>query len=158
MTIAERIQKLLESEGITAAQFADIIGVQRSSISHIMSSRNNPSFEFIQKIMIHFSKIDPSWLVLGVGNIYKQEKQTTLFDNDKPEINKNPTKEQPIIAKNQLQELPLQVAAKSSPEPLLFNQEKKIVSTVNISDNEKEVIKIIEFYSDQTFAIYQPKK
>ena len=70
----ERIIKILENEGLTAAKFADRIGVQRSSISHIISGRNKPSFDFIAKTIESFPEINAEWLINGKGNIYKEDK------------------------------------------------------------------------------------
>ena len=86
----ERIIKILENEGLTAAKFADRIGVQRSSISHIISGRNKPSFDFIAKTIESFPEINAEWLINGKGNIYKEEKsikseikkEGKLFENN----------------------------------------------------------------------------
>jgi transcriptional regulator with XRE-family HTH domain len=78
---------LIESQGLTPAKFADEIGVQRSSISHILSDRNKPSYDFILKILNRFPEINAEWLIKGVGNMLKNTisspkelKQTTIFD------------------------------------------------------------------------------
>ena len=53
-----RISKILQEEGMTASKLADEIGVQASSISHIMSGRNNPSIDFVQKLLERFRAIN----------------------------------------------------------------------------------------------------
>jgi transcriptional regulator with XRE-family HTH domain len=67
----DRIAKLLKSEGMTAAKLADEIGVQASGISHILSGRNNPSTDFIVKLLERFRGINAEWLLMGKGNMYK---------------------------------------------------------------------------------------
>jgi transcriptional regulator with XRE-family HTH domain len=67
----ERILKLLDNEKLSATKFADIIGVQRSSISHIISGRNKPSFDFISKTIEKFPDVNAEWLITGKGNMYK---------------------------------------------------------------------------------------
>ncbi len=52
---------------MSASVFADKIGVQRSSISHILSGRNKPSLEFIMKILSHCHDVDLYWLLNGKG-------------------------------------------------------------------------------------------
>ena len=54
---------------MTASQFAEEIGVQRSSVSHILSGRNKPSLEFIQKVINRFPKVDSTWLINGKTNV-----------------------------------------------------------------------------------------
>jgi len=79
----DRLLKLLDAEQLSSAKFADVIGVQRSSISHILSGRNKPSFDFLQKTLIAFPMINADWLILGKGNMYEGEVNTvsgSLFD------------------------------------------------------------------------------
>src|SRR4030066_1678355 len=69
----DRIIKFLTQENLSATKFADEIGVQRSSISHILSGRNNPSFDFIQKILTRYRNLNSEWLLLGSGPMYKKD-------------------------------------------------------------------------------------
>jgi len=88
----DRILKILDKEKLTATKFADRIGVQRSSISHIISGRNKPSFDFISKTIDSFPYINAEWLISGKGNMYKEEE---ISDRDKmkePELFKNDEK------------------------------------------------------------------
>ena len=62
-----RLKKILEIHQLTASLFADKIGVQRSSISHILSGRNKPSLDFILKVTKAFSDVDIYWLLNGKG-------------------------------------------------------------------------------------------
>lgn len=65
MKLVERIQYIMKLNKLNASSFADEIGVQRSSISHVLSGRNKPSLEFIQKVLVRFPKVDPGWLMTG---------------------------------------------------------------------------------------------
>jgi len=60
--IKAKIVYLMQQKSLTAAKFADLIGVQRATVSHILSGRNNPSLEVIQKIMDTFQEVKPEWL------------------------------------------------------------------------------------------------
>ena len=76
-----RLQKLMTEKQLSAAAFASKIGVQRSSVSHILAQRNKPSLEFILKIYDAFDEIDLIWLLLGQnktkdGKFLKQENET----------------------------------------------------------------------------------
>lgn len=62
-----RLKKIMDYYDLSAAVFADKIGVQRSSISHILSGRNKPSLDFILKITTTFKEVDMYWLVNGRG-------------------------------------------------------------------------------------------
>jgi transcriptional regulator with XRE-family HTH domain len=66
----ERIQLILQTKSLSPGKFADEIGVQRSSVSHILSGRNGPSLDFIQKILKRYTDISATWLVSGEGQMY----------------------------------------------------------------------------------------
>ena len=53
----------MKLNNLSASAFADKIEVQRSSISHILSGRNKPSLEFIQKVLTAFPKVSSDWLL-----------------------------------------------------------------------------------------------
>jgi len=65
MNLTERLSYIMKLNELSASAFADKIGVQRSGISHILSGRNKPSLELIQKILHHFPKVSADWLISG---------------------------------------------------------------------------------------------
>ena len=67
MTLVDRIKHLMKLNDLSASAFADKIGVQRSSISHILSGRNKPSLEFVLKVISTFPEVDLYWLLNGKG-------------------------------------------------------------------------------------------
>lgn len=74
----DRLEKFIKTEGLTPSRFAEIMGVQPSSISHILGGRNKPSFDFIEKMLQRFPKLNPDWLLLGKGNIYRSISDNTV--------------------------------------------------------------------------------
>jgi len=83
----ERILLLMKSFGMNPSEFADEIGVQRSSISHILSGRNNPSLDLVTKILNRFPEIDSNWLVLGKGSLVVKSEEKSE-ENENNEISK----------------------------------------------------------------------
>ena len=67
-----RLKQFLSAENITQAQFADNINVVRASVSHVLSGRNNPSYEFIRSIMMKYPRLNIEWLMFGKGKMYKE--------------------------------------------------------------------------------------
>ena len=65
-----RLQQFLELENLTPARLADIMGIQRSGLSHILSGRNKPSYDFLHKLLIKFPHINGDWLMTGRGKAY----------------------------------------------------------------------------------------
>ena len=64
----ERIKEIIEREGMGQSQFADFIGVNRPTLSHILAGRNNPSMEVVMKIHQKFPQINILWLLDGIGS------------------------------------------------------------------------------------------
>ncbi|QJD80024.1 helix-turn-helix transcriptional regulator [Spirosoma rhododendri] len=63
MNINDKIKQILIDRNFSPSYFADEIGVQRSSISHILSGRNRPSFDIIQKIIRRFPDLGYDWIM-----------------------------------------------------------------------------------------------
>ena len=66
-----RLKKVMDFHQLSASMFADKVGVQRSSISHILSGRNKPSLDFILKVTSEFKDVDMYWLLNGKGSFPK---------------------------------------------------------------------------------------
>ena len=76
-----RLIEIMDNHQLNAAAFAEKIGVQRSSVSHILSKRNKPSLDFILKIHNTFDEVTLDWLLLD-----KKEEPSPLLvktKNDK---------------------------------------------------------------------------
>ncbi len=75
-----RLQQFLQAENITPARFADQIGIQRSGVSHILSGRNKPGFDFIEKMLRCYPSLNAEWIITGKGKMYKEIRTASLFD------------------------------------------------------------------------------
>jgi len=134
-----RLEKIIDYYGLTASSFADKIGVQRSSLSHLLSGRNKPSLDFILKVIDTFSEVDLYWLLNGKGNFPKEEK------NDTPAL----------LPKNEL----------NKPNDLFSESENSTIKNTNTENSTKiisndetsEIEKIVVFYKNGTFKSYVPK-
>ena len=73
-----RLQKVIDFYDESASSFAEKIGVQRSSISHILSGRNKPSLDFIMKILQAYPEVELYWLLNGKGSFPKNETTPSL--------------------------------------------------------------------------------
>ena len=65
----DRIVQFLAAEKISPSEFADKIGVQRSSMSHILNGRNYPSASFLQKMLQAYPALNSRWLMIGDGSM-----------------------------------------------------------------------------------------
>ena len=139
----DRIIKFLTHENLTGTRFADEIGVQRSSVSHILSGRNNPSFEFIQKILSRYKNVSSDWLIMGIGSMYKKPEQMDLFATQPLSINK-----QPAIPAQKQQEI---LTSADDDKKILPDYCSEILPS-------RKVEKILIFYTDKTFDEFVPGK
>jgi transcriptional regulator with XRE-family HTH domain len=73
-----RLQQFLDKKHLTPARFAEIMGVQRSGISHILSGRNNPSLDFIRKMIENYPELNSEWLITGKGDMFKKDVVTSI--------------------------------------------------------------------------------
>jgi len=119
-----RLKKILDYYGLSASAFAEIITVQRSSISHILSGRNKPSLEFITKVLNAFPDIELLWLLSGVGEFPKSTAPL-------PKVEPTPISSNPITA-NQIYANPITA----------------------ISNDDDSIERIVIFYKDGSFKNY----
>lgn len=147
-----RLIQLLKAEGINPTRFAERIGVQRSSMSHILSGRNKPSYDFIVKILESFHAVNPDWLLRGKGLMYKNDipAQPGLFDS------LNPMKKAPIEALKDLSGNDFQDSEGEVKYNTSKGSERGSESKGDLLPGQKIIEKIVVFYSDKTFTDYKP--
>lgn len=142
----EKLEYLLREKQLTATQLARLLEIQPSGISHIMSGRNKPSFDFVVKILSVFPDINPDWLMLDSDEVYRRgeaPRSNPLFDIDEFD---SPCESSSAVLgdsefsanKNQVENLSMQnfSSAKNSGKP---------------------VDRIVIFYTDGTFESFSQK-
>jgi transcriptional regulator with XRE-family HTH domain len=140
----KRLEIVLDYYGLNASAFADKIGVQRSSMSHLLSGRNKPSLDFVMKILEVFPDVDLYWILIGRGNFPK---------NDEVVISETKTPS-PISNENSSQDLfsEIKFSKNEKTETKVLPESK--MPNFNSEDNEIE--KIVFFYKNGTFKTYSP--
>lgn len=104
MSEKERIEQVIQSLNLTARQFAAEIRVQPGTISNMMAGRNNPSLEVMKRIMERYPTLNPEWLIMGNGDMWRTPpgKEAGLFDTLAPDSKNHSavrpaTKEEPQV-------------------------------------------------------------
>lgn len=132
-----RLKQFLAAENITQAQFADNINVVRASVSHVLSGRNNPSYEFIRSIMIKYPRLNIEWLMFGKGKMYRdaispipgqEQEEEVLF----PELEE----ETKLVISSPIEENVETTAVYNTPEVIV---------------NQRKVSKVIILFDDGTY-------
>lgn len=150
----EKLLNLMKSEGLTSSRLAEILEIQPSGISHILSGRNKPGFDLLQKILRRFPRINPDWLLLDADRMYRDDKATaTQFATDAPVGNVSgiadlfaPASEASTSPKKSA--LP-NVPQQSAPELQQFAVQES---------NRADAVRIVVLYADQTFESFTVKK
>jgi len=178
----DRIRSLLAERQMTASSFADKLGVPRSTISHILSGRNKPSLEMVNKILDAFPDLRTEWLVRGDGLMFKYEARkppADLFSQDDHASSSDRPIEKPYLENQQKEKegdlpIPEHKAYRAPFTKDHKNSEKNYGETDFPKHNEKQQVtsgthqdnyakqagfekiteKIIVLYSDGSFSEY----
>jgi transcriptional regulator with XRE-family HTH domain len=161
MAEKERIEKVMQHENMNSALFASAIGIQGSTLSHILNGRNNPSLSVLQAILNRFPNISPEWLIMGQGSMERNTKQSqapTLFDSVSETVSKPVVLEQ-VQPQNIVREAePIQIKQLNPIEtPVSLPVVEQILAPVQLAPTEppRSVKKIIIYYTDNTFQEFQ---
>lgn len=127
MDLTDKIKQILIDKNITPSLFADEIGIQRSSMSHLLAGRNKPSLDMVQKIVKRFPDLGINWI---------------LDEEPLPAI--APTTPLEPVSESRKKVTP-------APHPVQPNvvKEKPVVLP------EKKIEKVLIFYSDGTFQEFK---
>jgi transcriptional regulator with XRE-family HTH domain len=68
-----RLLFFLQAQNISQSQFADTLSVARGSVSHILSGRNKPGYEFLESLALHYPSLNMDWLFTGKGSMFKKD-------------------------------------------------------------------------------------
>lgn len=143
----DQLIKIMTHFNINATRFADEIGVQRSSISHILSGRNKPSYDFIIKVIEKYPSLNLSWLLTGKGNMILDAE-----DDGKP------------VDEEKVHQSELFMPDIKTDSDITHQPEKDTKHVVDISKQIKGVTKVnnidsvIILYTDGTFSNYNKKE
>ena len=160
----ERLVQLLDLEQLTPSKFADIIGVQRSSVSHVISGRNKPSFDFLQKTLKAFPGLNADWLMLGGGTMYDQmgrdvsgnlfatpsEPSEASFPDDL--FSEDQDSVQNVDSKEAFREPP----ASAKIDPIPIPDTDKTSKVVLKEDSMRKIVQVMVIYDDDTFKSFGP--
>jgi len=145
----ERIEKILTDKKLTQAEFADFIGVNRSSITHIMTERNKTSDTVVARTLLSFPDINPQWLSEGIGEMYKPFSDTHTVGY----VPENKQQNTEIPPKIPFPELNICSTSENTYASQDENKKENVVSPAIV---EKQIRKIVFFYADKTFEEYYP--
>ena len=128
--IKERLAHIIRAKNLTASQFAELMEIQPSNVSHLLNGRNKPSLDFLIKLKEIFPEYSFDWIIMGKKPITINEPNPVPVDN---------------------QEIKFEEA---DAHVLEFDDlDEKIIDNQPKTGEEKTVEKIIIVYADKTFEI-----
>ena len=146
-----RLKQFLAAENITQSQFADTIKVVRASVSHVLSGRNNPGYDFIKAIMTAYPTLSMEWLILGRGKMYRDtlaDAPTVPSEPDFSPIYREPDlfedfsiPDQNPVNDHHEMEIPRVETAQATVPPQLIQPAVK----------QRKVVKVTVFFDDGTY-------
>ncbi len=152
----EKFQQFMIQEGLNASRLAEMLGIQPAAISHLLSGRNKPSFDLLQKLFHKFPRLNPDWLLLDSDQMYRptdtagslHEQQETLFpvSADTNSIDK--------ISENRGNVGQLHESARDS--NISDQSVGEFISSH--SRDGMQIERIVVFYSDKTFESFSQRR
>lgn len=144
-----RLKQFLAAENVTQAQFAATIGIGKANISHVLSGRNKPGYDFIRAIMVGYPHLNINWLLIGSGKMYDMDEYnrdrptpdgTILFQSDEIQEETTDFAAAPIdISSEDIQNIPLLDSITELDKPIQH------------TDKQRKVSKIIILFDDGSF-------
>jgi hypothetical protein len=136
-----------------------------------LNGRNYPSASFIQKILVSYKTLNPRWLLLGEGSIFETKsgppKEPLLFEfpgsQESVKSGAGPVKSIDSSSKDSFdQSINTSAVTHDSTispnQPGDLNLSHSIPNLANYISDNKEVERIVFFFTDKTFAGYTPSK
>lgn len=154
----EKLQQLMNAEQLTGSKLAEYLGIQPSSISHIMGGRNKPSLDFVQKILQRYPRINPDWLLLDSDEMYRpQTSPAPSIDNNSllPFAGSDTPSEESISQ-------PVTTTPDPAPQPSTTstNPSAEAMAMFGSASSTQHggVKRVIVLYEDRTFESYEPQR
>ena len=156
----EKLQLLMNAENLTGSKLAEYLGIQPSSISHILGGRNKPSLDFVQKILQRYPRINPDWLLLDSDEMYRADSSPAssvatsaeLQFSESASMAESATQAEPSAAENHSSPADHTAQAPSTPS--------NVMDTIAplVAPHSRGVKRIIVMFDDHTFESYEPRR
>mgnify|MGYP001547636210 CR=1 FL=1 len=143
--MTDRIEQILKTKKLSATQFSEEIGIQRSSLSHILKGRNKPSLDFMLKIKNRYPEINLNWLLLGEGSMIDTDSTIKASSTEDPE------QSEPEVS------ISAESAANNDRRRVAKEEIPQFYETA-YSLAEGEIESLIAIYRDGSFKIFRSRK
>lgn len=144
--IKDRLAHILRAKNLTASQFAEMMGIQPSNVSHLLNGRNKPSLDFLIKLKELYPEYSFDWLIMGKKPITVNEPMP--FNADNQQLKFDEIEDERVVEFDDMDDIP---------KDFQINKKLNIFdNTSKLTDNQ-QVNKLIVIYSDKTFDVILPR-
>ena len=140
MDMKEKIEFLLRNKGLTSTQLARLLVIQPSGISHILSGRNKPSFDFVVKILRAFPDVNPDWLLLGSDKVFRDDAAAEVSSS-----NLHPASDGTLFDEHENSKISEPLTEQKNDDSFIFQ---------NLTGGGKTIERVIVLYTDHSFDSY----
>ncbi len=164
MNEKERVEYIMRSYNLTPSQFADKAGIQRASVSHILSGRNKASLEVLLKIYDSFPGLDMAWLMTGKGTapVINEQKPVAVEEAlplSVPELF-------PLLQVDTANIKPLEQEAQKVSKPVAARpaaeraprRSSRVAAQPDVHNQLRKIKEIRIFYTDGTYETMIPER
>lgn len=182
----ERIELIIQEKKLNNIEFCNKTSMSPSTLSHILSERTKPTLLVLRSIVEAFPDINPMWILMGEGKMYKSDNQTSTNANNfesqqdsdfiddifapmrnglgyEPKIDSsqhpqnNGSKQNPA---NSIATSSAQIQQVSAIKPMTETDVEKIVTTTvtQLQKPQRKVTEVRIFYDDGTFESFSSNK
>ena len=155
----EKLQLLMNAENLTGSKLAEYLGIQPSSISHILGGRNKPSLDFVQKILQRYPRINPDWLLLDSEAMYRPDSSpaSSVVSSAELQFSETPSAAEPVAQTEPAAENHTSPASPSSQAPSTPSNVMDTIAPL-VAPHSRGVKRIIVMFDDHTFESYEPRR
>lgn len=152
MDIRDRIKMIVEKENLPYGTFAEMIGVQQSTFSHILNGRNKPSLDVIMKIHQGYPSINLDWLLYGNGSMTSDNSAPSHQDNHPSLFDQNPIN--PADTRDDSKN-----RREIGSEPAISAPKETVIQEIKyIERPPRKITEIRIFFDDNTYETFKSEK
>ena len=138
----DRIAHIMRAKNLKASDFANLLGIQPSGVSHILAGRNQPSLDFVKKIKETFPEYNLDWIIFGIGPMTNSESAKESFAAAQQELPLEPL-------------TPPLETLRLEPEGPFVAHEPSLQPTKQ--PNSSAIKSVMVLYEDGSFEAYTPR-
>lgn len=163
----ERIEFIIKEMALSNVEFSQLTGIAPATISHITSGRSKPTLPIFKSIMEAFPDLNPEWVFMGEGSIYKNKESEKVVSQETQQ-NSNGTLD--LFASESVVNTPSKryvepVKGKSSVaecvKPTDMSGIKEVIRSSMeeaISQRRRQIVEVRIFFDDGTYEAFNTPK